>query len=415
MIEQRLARRMKSMRRSVIRELLKLVNRPEIISFGGGMPDPTLFPVNTVRIAAEKVLEKYGKKVLQYSPTEGHEGLRQEIANWLKKREGVELTPEEILPTNASQQGLDLLAKIFLDPGDIILLSAPTYLGALSAFRQYEANLVSIPLDDNGMQVDLLEEKIKQLDKKGKLNRVKFIYLVPDFQNPSGVTLTLERRKRIIELACEYDLLIVEDTPYRDLRYSGEPVPCFMKLAPKGRVISLFTFSKILFPGLRVGYVVASPDIIDKFVVAKQATDLCSPAFNQAIVCEIMRMNVLSEHIKRLIIRYRDKRDAMLAALNRHMPAEDVSWTKPEGGLFLWVRVPEYLDTTEMFNKALENNVAYIIGSAFYPDDSGKNTMRLNFSYPTLKLIEEGIRRLAQVVKDEIAAHSRRKGAKCAV
>lgn len=403
MFEEKLAFRTRSMRRSEIRELLKLVAKPDIISFGGGMPDPTLFPIEMVKEVSAKVLTNYGKRALQYGPTEGHLGLREEICKWLHEKEGIDISPDNVLITNASQQGLDLVSKIFIDEGDAVIMGLPSYLGGIAAFRAYSAKLYGVRLDENGMVPELLEEKIKELKKKGE--KIKFIYIVPDFQNPAGVTIPLKRRKKIIEIAEKYDLLIVEDTPYKELRYSGEHQPSFFKLADRGRVISLFTFSKILFPGLRMGYVVADKKVIDKLVIAKQATDLCSPEFNQAIVYEIMKEGRLKPHITKLVVRYRDKRNCMLSALDQFMPKDKVKWTKPEGGLFLWITLPEFIDSDKMFKKAIENKVAYIVGSAFHCDGSGHNTMRINFSYPTMEQIVEGVKRLSKVIKEEIENH----------
>ncbi|HID93089.1 MAG TPA: PLP-dependent aminotransferase family protein [bacterium (Candidatus Stahlbacteria)] len=402
MFEDKLSVRAKTMKRSVIRELLKLVTEPDIISFGGGMPDPSLFPTQLVADIAQEVLEKEGKKVLQYGPTEGDKEFKQQLAKRYEKMEGIKLTEENILITTASQQGLDLVSKIFIDPGDIVIVGLPTYLGGLAAFNSYGARLIGIPLDDNGMQVDIIKERLKELRRAQR--RVKFIYVVPDFQNPSGVTMSIERRKRLIEIAEAYDILIFEDTPYRDLRYSGESIPSFFSLAPRGRVVSIFTFSKILFPGMRLGYIFGSKEIIDKLVIAKQATDLCSPTFTQAIVREIMKKDLLDGHIQKLIVRYRDKRECMLAALERYMPNVDgLSWTRPDGGLFLWLKLPEYMDADKLLPRALKRKVAYIVGSAFYCDGSGKHTMRLNFSYPTFELIEKGIKRLGELIREEIA------------
>lgn len=400
-LEERLSVRALTMKKSVIRELLKLVNKPNVISFGGGMPDPNLFPLELVADATKTVLEREGKRALQYGPTEGHPEFVQELIRWVKAKENIDVSEQEILVTTASQQGLDLVSKIFIDPKDMIVVGLPTYIGGLSAFNCYGARFIGIPVDENGMQVELIEDKLKVL-RRGQ-RRVKFIYVVPDFQNPTGITMPLERRKKLIKIAEKYDILILEDSPYRGLRYRGNPVPTFFSLAPRGRVISLYTFSKILFPGMRLGYVLGDKKVIDKLITAKQGTDLCSPIFTQAIVYEIMRRDVLNAHIDKLVVRYRDKRECMLAALERYMPPlQEISWTKPDGGLFLWVTLPKYMSTDKLLPKALKKNVAYIQGSAFHFDGSGTNTMRLNFSLPTLELIEKGLQKLAELVKEEI-------------
>ncbi|MCK4353515.1 PLP-dependent aminotransferase family protein [candidate division WOR-3 bacterium] len=400
MFEDKFSIRTKTMKRSAIRELLKLVLNPEIISFAGGMPDPSLFPIKLLGDAVKSVLEREGKRAVQYGPTEGHQGLKEELIKRLETRRNIKINENEILITTASQQGLDLVSKIFIDPEDIVIVGLPTYLGGLGAFHSYRARFIGIPLDDNGMRVDLVEEKLRVL-RRGQ-HRVKFIYVIPDFQNPAGVTLSIERRKKIIALAEKYNILILEDTPYRELRYRGESIPSLFALAPRDRVVSLYTFSKVLFPGLRLGYILGDKEIINQLVIAKQSTDLCTPPFTQAILCEILKRDVIDEHIKKLVVRYRDKRECMLNSLDKYMPElPDLSWTKPDGGLFLWVTLPNYMNTEKLFSKALEKKVAYVAGSYFYYNDSGKNTLRLNFSYPTLKLIIKGIQRLGGLIKEE--------------
>jgi 2-aminoadipate transaminase len=293
------------------------------------------------------------------------------------------------------------MGKIFINPGDVIIVGYPTYLGGLQAFKAYGPKFVGIPLDDEGMEVDVLEATLQKLSRERNLP--KFIYIVPDFQNPKGVTMPTERRKRLLELAERYDLLILADSPYRPLRYSGEPYPNFFHIGDNiKRVITLFTFSKILCPGFRLGYIVAPSKIIDKLIIAKQGTDLCTPSFTQAITREIMKQDKLFGHIKKLVSVYRKKRDRMLNALNKYMPKIDgLQWTRPDGGLFLWMTLPKGMDANIMFDKAVENNVAYVVGSAFHYDGKYRNTMRLNFSYPSLEQIDEGIRRLAKVIEEE--------------
>ncbi|MDI6840522.1 MAG: PLP-dependent aminotransferase family protein [bacterium] len=399
--EDRLSVRAMTMKRSTIRELLKLVTRPDIIYFAGGMPDPSLFPIDIVEDATKTVLEKEGKKILQYGPTEGHQGLKEEIIKRLKRKENIEVNEDEILIITASQQGLDLVSKIFVDPGDIVIVGMPTYLGGLQAFNCYGARFIGIPVDIDGIVVDIIPEKLKKLGRTQRL--VKFIYVVPDFQNPDGSVMTLEKRKQLIEVAEKYDFLILEDTPYRELRFYRESIPSLFALAPKGRVITLFTFSKILCPGIRLGYILGDWRTINQLVVAKQGTDLCTSPFTQAIVHEILRRDVLDEHIKKLVVKYREKRECMLNTLNKYMPSlQNLKWTRPDGGLFLWVILPRYMDAEALLPKAIEKNVAYVAGTSFYYDGSGKNTMRLNFSYPTLELIDKGIQRLGELIKEEV-------------
>lgn len=395
MLEDKFSVRIKAMKHSEIRELLKLVANPEMISFAGGMPDPKLFPSKMIAEITSEVLEKEGERALQYGPTEGDTELRKELAEWDK------VDIDNVLITTASQQGLDLVGKIFIDSGDTIIVGYPTYLGGLQAFKPYAPRFIGIPLDDDGMRVDLLEDTLKKLSREGEIP--KFVYIVPDFQNPKGVTMPSDRRKKVLELAETYDLLILADTPYRPLRYSGEPYPNFFHIDNgMERVITLFSFSKILCPGFRLGYIVAPPAIVDKLVIAKQGADLCTPSFTQAIVKEIIKQGRLDEHIKKLVSVYREKRDRMLFVLDKYMSKIDgLRWTRPDGGLFLWMTLPEGMDANTMFDKAVENKVAYVVGSAFHYDGGCKNTMRLNFSYPTMEEIDEGIRRLARVIEEE--------------
>lgn len=382
-------------KRSEIRELLKLIARPEVISFAGGLPAPASFPLDKIAEITQQVIEESGPQVLQYGPTEGDPKLREELVKWAAK-DGIEVDLEQVLITNGSQQGLDLVGKIFLDVGDPIVVELPTYIGGLQAFNSYQATMYGVPQDDLGMSMDLLEEKLAELKGKGIIP--KFIYVVPDFQNPSGVSMPNDRRKRLIELAIEYDTIIIEDSPYRELRFEGEqPEPIF-KLDKDGRVITLSTFSKILCPGLRLAWAFGPEEVISKMVVAKQSMDLCSPPFNQAIAATLMSQGLLHKQIDIIKELYYKKRQLMLSALEEHMP-EGVSWTRPEGGLFLWVRLPEHMDAKELFEEAIANNVAYVVGSAFHCDEGGKNTMRLNFSYPSEEQIPEGVKRLATAIK----------------
>ncbi len=382
-------------KRSEIRELLKLIARPEVISFAGGLPAPASFPVDKIAEITRQVIEESGPQALQYGPTEGDPKLREELVKWAAK-DGIEVDLEQVLITNGSQQGLDLVGKIFLDVGDPIVVELPSYIGGLQAFNSYQATMYGVPQDDLGMRMDLLEKKLAELKGKGIIP--KFIYVVPDFQNPSGVSMPNDRRKRLIELAMEYDTIIIEDSPYRELRFEGEqPEPIF-KLDKDGRVITLSTFSKILCPGLRLAWAFGPEELISKMVVAKQSMDLCSPPFNQAIAATFMSQGLLHKQIDIIKELYYKKRQLMLSALEEHMP-EGVSWTRPEGGLFLWVRLPEHMDAKELFEEAIANNVAYVVGSAFHCDEGGKNTMRLNFSYPSEEQIPEGVKRLATAIK----------------
>lgn len=394
------AHRVSKARRSVLRELLKLTEQPEIISFAGGLPDPDTFPRKILaELAADEILNNY-KKSLQYTTTEGKRPLRAALIDWFSE-DGLHYEMDQLIITSASQQGLDLVAKTFVDPGDAVFMSLPTYLGAIQAFRALEAQLVGIPLLDDGMDLDLFEEAIARARKTG--HRPKLIYVVPDFQNPSGITWSLGKRKRLLEIASREGLLVIEDMPYRKLRFSGEPLPPVAALDEE-RVIVLFTFSKVLAAGLRLGALAGPKELVEKVVTMKQATDLCTSALIQRIAARFMQEHDLSAHVRKLCEHYRLKRDAMLQALEKYMPkAERISWTRPEGGLFLWVRLPEQVDTERMLKRALEHKVAYVIGAPFFVDGSGRNTLRLCFSKATLEEIEEGIRRLGKVVEEELA------------
>lgn len=387
-----------NMKRSEIRELLKFTRNPDIISFAGGLPGPETFPVKDLEDISCQVLREKGALALQYGPTEGELPFRQEIAKWLN-REKAGIKPENILITAGSQQGLDIISKIFLDPNDIIILELPSYIGGLQAFTAYRARMIGVPQDYEGMRMDLLEKELEKLAKKGK--KPKFIYVVPDFQNPSGLTMPLERRKRLLELACQYEVPIVEDSPYRDLRYKGETVPAIYRLDKENYVIALSTFSKLLSPGLRLAWIMAPTEWMDRMVVAKQSMDLCSPTYTQLMAAEYLRRGLLPRQIENIRKIYGRKLEAMLKALEKYMPKE-VEWSKPEGGLFLWVKLPKKMSANELFPKAIEKKVAYVVGSAFHCNGKGQNTMRLNFSFSTEQQIDEGIHRLAEVIKENM-------------
>jgi len=395
----------KHMKKSVIRELLKLTRRPEVISFAGGLPDPAAFPVKEVAEITKYVLETQGATALQYGPTEGDPKLKDELIAHHEREDGMVLRPENILITVASQQGLDLTAKVFLNNGDQVIVGLPTYVGGLGAFNSYGAHMVGISLDDNGMRMDMLADELERMRKRRQ--KPKFIYVVPDFQNPAGITMTEERRLKLIDLARKYDVLIVEDSPYKELRYEGETQKSIFALDGDGQVIGLHTFSKILFPGMRLGWIIGDEAIIQKMVIAKQATDLCTPSFTQAIIAEFAARGLLNEVIDKVKAIYREKRELMLQSLEEYMPdLPGLSWTKPEGGLFLWVRLPDGYDTEQLFYEAVEKDVAFVVGSAFHCDGGGHNAMRLNFSYPTKDDIVEGVKRLAGVIEAHKSAPS---------
>ncbi|MCW4055281.1 MAG: PLP-dependent aminotransferase family protein, partial [Candidatus Bathyarchaeota archaeon] len=309
------------------------------------------------------------------------------------------INPENILITAGSQQGLDIVSKVFLDPKDIVIVELPSYIGGLQAFSAYRVKMIGVPQDDQGMKMDLLEKTLSKLASKTK--KPKFIYVVPDFQNPSGVTMSLERRKRLLELAYQYEIPIVEDSPYRDLRYTGKPAPAIYGMDTEDQVIVLGTFSKLLCPGLRLAWIMAPVEWMDRMVVAKQGMDLCCPTFTQLMVAEYLRRGLLHKQVETIRQLYGIKLEVMLKALREHMP-KGVRWSKPQGGLFLWVTLPKYMSANELFKEAIEKKVAYVVGSAFHCNGKGQNTMRINFSYSTEEQIEEGIKRLASVIKENL-------------
>ena len=393
----RYAQRTQWMTSSTIRELLKITEQPGVISFAGGLPAPEVFPIKEFEEATQRVLKEHGPQALQYSTTEGYRPLREMIARHTA-RYGIAVEPDNILITSGSQQALDLIGKVFLNPGDRVLVERPTYLGALQAWKAYQAEYVTVPIDDDGMRTDLVEEALRA--------GPKFIYALPNFQNPAGVTLSHERREELVALADRYGVPIVEDDPYGQLRYEGEHLPPLividkhrrMREGYSGNVIYLSTFSKTLAPGLRLGWVIAPRRVIQKLVQAKQGADLHTSTFTQMVAYEVARGGFLDRHVREIREVYRERRDAMLAAMERYFPS-GVHWTRPQGGLFLWVTLPEAIDAGKLLKAAVEEEkVAFVPGSAFYPDGSGHNTMRLNFSYSTPDVIEEGIRRLGRVL-----------------
>jgi 2-aminoadipate transaminase len=397
--EELFSERALSFRPSEIRELLKLVDSPEIISLAGGMPDDRFFPIDRVIEASTFALREYGKKALQYGSTEGIKKLRVLLMDRMEKEgvKGIDL--ENVLISTASQQGLSLVAQVFVNPGDTVIVEEPSYLGAIQAFASMQAKFCTIPLDNDGMQMDILEDKLKELQKAHI--RPKFVYTVPNFHNPAGVTMTLERRKKLIELAHTYDLLIVEDDPYGEIRFEGEPIPSLLALSGKDRVVELRTFSKISFPGLRLGWVVAREDIMNKIIVGKQAADLCSPALTQYISYEFVSRGWLDDYVDIVRREYPKKKNAMISALEQYFPA-GASWTDPQGGLFVWVKVPESIDTAAMLREAISAKVAYVVGIAFYPHRNDNCHMRLNFSAVDPEHITEGVHRLGDLLKSKM-------------
>jgi 2-aminoadipate transaminase len=402
----RYALRTKGITSSQIRELLKLTQRPGVISFAGGLPAPEVFPVERFKEACHKVLTEKAASALQYSATEGYEPLRELIATNMS-RYGIKAKVENVLITSGSQQALDLIGKLFINAGDRVLVEAPTYLGALQAFNIYRAEYESVPIDENGLRTDLMEEPLR--------SGPKFMYVLPNFQNPAGTTLSEVRRHELVLLADRFGIPIVEDDPYGQLRYEGEHLPPLVVLDREnlrrdngysiGNVIYLSTFSKTLAPGLRLGWIVAPPEVISKLVQLKQGTDLHTSTFTQFVSYEVARDGFLDQHVKLIRKIYRERRDVMLQALQEFFPPA-VTWTHPQGGLFLWVTLPEGLDIKAILKSALEQNVAFVPGDSFYANDGreGSRHMRLNFSNAAPEQIREGIRRLAAAVKSHLTS-----------
>ena len=384
-----------SMRRSQIRDLLSVATRPEIISFAGGFPNPQTFPLEDLKRIMQEVLDKEGNAALQYGSTEGVLSLRQEISKLYKREEGLDIPVKNILITTASQQALDLLSRVFINPGDVIVCGLPSYLGALQAFWSCQGQ-------PYGLRHNLgLDEACNVLCATGK--KPKFLYSIPDFQNPSGETMTLEERQYAVEVAEKYDLLIVEDTPYKNIRFSGERIPSMYSMAPD-RVVMLGTFSKTFVPGFRLGWVVASENIIERLIVAKQSSDLCTPAFSQLVAARYLASGAYDVNLKKTCALYKRKKDLMIQSFEEYMP-EGVKWTNPDGGLFLFLKLPRQYDTRELFDIAIQENVAFVIGEAFHCDGSGKHTMRLNFSFASDEKIVEGVKRLANAIRQLYAKH----------
>ncbi|HDD55056.1 MAG TPA: PLP-dependent aminotransferase family protein [Chloroflexi bacterium] len=399
--ESHLAERTKFMRSSAIRELLKITQDPEIISFAGGLPAPDVFPIREVEEACTFVVREMGKKALQYSATEGYGPLKEFLADSMHKY-GVPALPENVLLTNGSQQALDLIGRIFIDPGRFILTGRPTYLGAIQAWQAYQARFHTMRVDEKGMVVDEIEHAYeKAVQDSGR--PPAFLYVLPNFHNPAGTTLPLERRIKLAEVATKLDIAVVEDDPYGQLRYEGEDIPPICTLIPE-RTIYLGTFSKTMAPGLRLGWIVAPESLMRRLIQAKQGCDLHTGTLVQYIANDICQRGILKPHIKKIRRVYKKRRDTMLDALAEFWPAE-CHWTDPEGGLFLWANVPESIDTnTFLREKALLEKVAYVPGINFYPNADGGNTaMRLNFSYAKPDVIVEGIKRLGIALKKELA------------
>jgi 2-aminoadipate transaminase len=389
------------MRSSAMRDLMAITARPEVISLAGGLPDTSTFPPKSFAAQMTRIAQESAAEALQYGPTEGFEETKDCICE-VMAAEGMLPDPEDLIVTTGGQQAIDLVTKTLVDPGDVVICEAPTYPGAVPVFCSYQAEVIQVEVDSDGMRIDLLEEVLERLAGEGR--RPKFVYTVPSFQNPAGVTMSLERRLRLVELAAHHEMLVVEDNPYGQLRYEGEALPPLYQLDGGDFVIYLGTFSKILSPGIRLGWAVAPPPVMEKIVLGKQATDLCTSTMTQYFVREYFAEGRWRSYVEDLVDLYRGRRDTMLAALHDHFPAE-ATWTEPQGGLFIWATLPDYIDTSDLLARALRADVAFVPGAAAYVDGRGRNSMRLNFSGVGADEIREGIRRIGEVIDEQVSLY----------
>lgn len=399
-----LSERAKNTGKSSIREILEVSKKPGVISFAGGLPKPETFPFEDLAEAARRQIGENYRQSLQYGMTEGVIEFRKEMIDWLSNF-GWSIELDNIIATNSSQQALDLVSKAFLDPGDVLFCGLPTYAGAIQSFQLFQARSVGVPMESDGMNLNVLEEEIRRVERTGR--QAKFVYVIPDFQNPTGVTMSGRKRKKLVKIAMEYDLLIIEDTPYFGLRFEGQEERPINAYDDEGRVITMSSLSKVLSAGMRLAVVVGPENLIDALVTVKQATDLCTSTTTQWIALEWMQNHELSEHLAQARRHYRQNRNVILEALERFFPDDErITWTRPEGGLFIWVTLPEGVNTDELLFDALENKVAFVPGSGFYVNDGGKNSMRLCYSVLQPDEINKGIKLLAEVVRRHLSAAS---------
>jgi 2-aminoadipate transaminase len=402
------AARTRVMKSSAMRDLMAVTARPEVISLAGGLPDTSTFPPETFAAMANRVARESTARALQYGPTEGLEETKACIAQ-VMAAEGMLVGPEDMIVTTGGQQVIDLVTKTLVDPGDVVVAEAPTYPGAVPVFSSYQADVVQVEMDWEGMRVDLLEETLDRLDREGR--RPKFVYTIPSFQNPAGVTMSLERRRRLVTIARERELLVLEDNPYGLLRYEGNALPTLRSLDGGVYVMYLGTFSKILSPGIRLGWVAAPPPVLEKINLGKQAADLCTSTLSQLLLKAYFEEHDWRDYVESLTEVYRTRRDTMLDALAEFFPPE-AEWTRPAGGLFIWVTLPDFIDTTDLLARALRDNVAFVPGEAAYLDGRGRSSMRLNFSASDEEAIREGVRRIGKVVAEQVALYGTLTGAR---
>jgi 2-aminoadipate transaminase len=392
------ASRTRGMKSSAMRDMMSITTRPEVISLAGGLPDTRSFPPKTFAAVANKIAAEECAKALQYGPTEGLPETIECIAE-VMAAEDMRVDPDDVIVTTGGQQAIDLVTRALIDPGDVIVAEGPTYPGAVPSFSSYQADVVQIDMDSDGMRIDLMEETLDRLEREGK--RPKFIYTVPSFQNPAGVTMSLPRRKRLVEVANEREILVLEDNPYGMLRYEGEPQTTLRSLDGGVYVMYLGTFSKILSPGIRLGWIVAPAPVLDKLNLGKQAADLCTSTLSQLMVSAYFEHGRWQDYVESLTEIYRARRDTMLDALERHFPPQ-AEWTRPAGGLFIWATLPDFIDTTDLLARALQANVAFVPGEGAYMDGRGRNAMRLNFSGVNEDDIREGVRRIGEIVQEQV-------------
>lgn len=392
------ARRAREVDASAIREICSLVSKREICSMAGGWPDPRTFPAEEIIDITATVLTEYPDKALQYGASEGVAAFREKLADWTSRQDGFTCTPENVLVTHGSAQGMELVAKVLLEPGDVAFVGLPTYFGGTGACKTFGAELVGVPLDDDGMNTEILAERIEAVRAAGK--RAKLIYVIPDFQNPTGATLPVERRRRIVELANTHDLAVIEDNPYRNLCFSGEPLPPIKSFDTEGRVVYLRSFSKIFCPGFRLAFAIGEEDMIRKMTIGLQFEDCCSNTFVQYILLEFINRGLLDERIEKNKVYYRKKRDILLEALDEHFP-DTVRWNRPEGGFFVFVHLPEGMCGEELFRQAVDRNVAFVAGAPFYIDGSGKNTFRLSFAQSDEEAMKKAVSVIGRLIKEQ--------------
>lgn len=388
------ADRMAHVSGSAVREILKLTQQPDMISFGGGLPSANSFPMEDLKDIIDGITKNMTASALQYGETEGYRPLREEIVKFMATK-GVNTSVDDILITAGSQQGLDLIAKTFINKGDKIVVESPTYLAALQAFRMYEAEFIAAPVDADGVIPTELD-KILQTEE-----HVKLVYMIPSFQNPSGRTMPTQRRKEIMQVIQKYNVVLIEDAPYEDLKYTEKQYPSMKSMDTTGQVLYFGSFSKTVAPGFRVGYSIAAEPILSKMIIGKQSCDLHVSIFSQMVIAEYLRRGLMPDHLKQINMEYARKRDLMLKTLEETMP-EGVVWTHPEGGLFLWLELPMHMSTNDLFMKALEKKVAYVAGDSFYATGEPHNAMRINFSNATEENIVKGVNALAEVIKENM-------------